>query len=304
MATIDYKQKIKDYMNSSEVDTLYKSMLKNLFPELAESEDKRIRKAIINIIGNLDGGFQFEKYGILKKDALAWLEKEAKGNEREISSSEQKSADKVEPKFKVGDFLVSDYCIGKVVELTNDAYLLDTGQGIPFSCEHNAHLWTIQDAKDGDVLADNVGVILFRKIGNEKYADAVDYHCAVYKSGSFIIQKGLSYWGYSKDEQLCPATKEQRERFFATMHEVGYEWDAEKKELKRIEQKPVKRIDIDRAIDAFRRACPHSIELKHLDGTTEPYECFGSKCKEHSYRCNYICKSLRRFIDILKEPEQ
>ena len=77
-----------------------------------------------------------------------------------------------------------------------------------------------------------------------------------------------------------------------------------KKELKKIEQKPVKRIDIDRAIDAFRRVCPHSIELKHLDGTTEPYECFGSKCKEHSYRCNYICKGLRRFIDILKEPEQ
>ena len=73
MATIDYKQKIKDYMNSSEVDTLYKSMLNNLFPELAESEDKRVRKAIINIIGDIDGGFKFEKYGILKKDALPWL---------------------------------------------------------------------------------------------------------------------------------------------------------------------------------------------------------------------------------------
>lgn len=84
MATIDYKQKIKDYMNSSEVDTLYKSMLNNLFPELAESEDKRIRKAIIKIIGDIDGGFKFEKYGILKKDALAWLIKETKGNEREI----------------------------------------------------------------------------------------------------------------------------------------------------------------------------------------------------------------------------
>lgn len=65
-----------------------------------------------------------------------------------------------------------------------------------------------------------------------------------------------------------------------------------------------KRIDIDRAIDAFRRTCPDSAEIKYLDGTTEPYECFGSKCEEHSYRCNYVCKRLRRFIDILKEPEQ
>lgn len=93
MATIDYKQKIKDYMNSSEVDTLYKSMLNNLFPELAESEDERIRKAIVNIIGDIDGGFQFEKYGILKKDALAWLKKGTNGNEREIPNSDWSEED-------------------------------------------------------------------------------------------------------------------------------------------------------------------------------------------------------------------
>lgn len=51
-----------------------------------------------------------------------------------------------------------------------------------------------------------------------------------------------------------------------------------------------------RAIDAFRRTCPDSAELIHLDGTSEPYECFGPRCKEHSYRCDYICKRLRRFI--------
>lgn len=65
-----------------------------------------------------------------------------------------------------------------------------------------------------------------------------------------------------------------------------------------------KRIDIDKAIDAFRRTCPNSTILRHLDGTTEAYECFGLDCESHSYRCNYICKRLRRFIDMLKEPEQ
>ena len=244
METIDYKQKIKDYMNSSEVDTLYKSMLNNLFPELAVSEDKRIRKAIINVIGDIDGGFQFEKYGILKKDALAWLEKgekEAKGNEREIPNSEQKPADKVEPKFKAGDWIVYKGDICQIVKREEDCNKLVTVFGTekePVN-ERNlstARLWTIKDAKDGDVLADKFGVILFRKIGNEKYADAVDYHCAVFKSGSFIIQKGVSYWGYSNDEQLRPATKEQCERFFATMRDVGYEWDADKKELKKLRE--------------------------------------------------------------------
>ena len=69
-------------------------------------------------------------------------------NEMLEKQGEQKSVAKVEPKFKIGDFIVNDYCRGKVVELTNDAYLLDTGQGIPFSCEHNIHLLSIEDVKE------------------------------------------------------------------------------------------------------------------------------------------------------------
>lgn len=87
MATIDYKQKIKDYMNSSEVDTLYKSMLNNLFPELAESEEERIRIWIKN---ELESKYVVDNIvnNVMADKALAWLEKqgekEAKGNEREI----------------------------------------------------------------------------------------------------------------------------------------------------------------------------------------------------------------------------
>ena len=36
----------------------------------------------------------------------------------------------------------------------------------------------------------------------------------------------------------CPATKEQRELLFKVMYDAGYVWDAEKKELREIEQKP------------------------------------------------------------------
>ena len=63
--------------------------------------------------------------------------------------------------------------------------------------------------------------------------------------------------------------------------------------------------DIDRAVAAFRRACPYSSILKHLDGTTEPYNCWEWKSETHNYKCNgYICKKLRQFINQLKEPEQ
>ena len=43
---------------------------------------------------------------------------------------------------------------------------------------------------------------------------------------------------YHDIEGAHPASKEQRDLLFQKMKEAGYEWDAEKKELKKIEQKP------------------------------------------------------------------
>lgn len=82
MATIDYKQKIIDYMNSSEVDTLYRSMLNNLFPELKESEeseDERIRKAIHIYLDWLDGKKDYAPRGEYTiNDMIDWIEKQGK----------------------------------------------------------------------------------------------------------------------------------------------------------------------------------------------------------------------------------
>ena len=83
MATIDYKQKIKDYMNSSEVDTLYKSMLNNLFPELRESGDERIRKHLIGVVELYYGNTDEQE----KKDCLDWLEKQ--GGQKPVDNMEQ-----------------------------------------------------------------------------------------------------------------------------------------------------------------------------------------------------------------------
>lgn len=63
--------------------------------------------------------------------------------------------------------------------------------------------------------------------------------------------------------------------------------------------------DIEKAIKAFRWTCPYNSILKRLDGTKEPYECFANDCKTRHYRCKgNVCHRLRRFINILKEPQQ
>lgn len=135
---------------------------------------------------------------------------------------------KNERKFKVGDWVINDYCKGRVVELTDDAYLLNTGQGIPFSYEHNAHLWTIQDANDGDVLATSNGVFIYN---NTSILQAYCYYSN--ERNRFIIEDRGHHCPWNMQE-VTPATKEQRDTLMKAMNDAGYEWDAEKKELKKL----------------------------------------------------------------------
>lgn len=142
------------------------------------------------------------------------------------------SDNKIKPKFNIGDWVVNDYCFGKVIEITNDAYLLDTEQGIPFSYEHNAHLWTIADANDGDVLVNGSNIFIFSHLSDTR---AMGYCHLNLDDMRFCDDKGKNECFGLIDADFSPATKEQRDLLFAKMHEAGYEWNAEKKELRKIE---------------------------------------------------------------------
>ena len=149
--------------------------------------------------------------------------------------SEQNTNDKVEPKFKVGDFIANDYCFGKVIALTDDAYLLDTEQGIPFSCEHNTHLWTIADAQSGDVLANDTIVLIVDHLGT--FENRLIIYSWYFADSNKFYGEGPNEPDRWEVEGFHPATKEQRDLLFEKMHEAGYEWHANTKELKKIEQK-------------------------------------------------------------------
>lgn len=157
--------------------------------------------------------------------------------------SEQKPADKVESKFKVGDWVIDKqgitHQIANVIEnVTNHTYGYDIVGGGYFNDDSDVHLWTIKDAKPGDVLTGNKGdvILMFRGIGNTRWDDVIDYYCYYdYNRGDLVIQTDIEYWGNIINNQLEPATKEHRDTLFAKIKEAGYEWDDEKKELKKIE---------------------------------------------------------------------
>ena len=238
---LDRAKKWYNAPNIDKIPTYGNRIVEEIFPELKESEDERIRKELINyLITDEDNGVP--KVGQIPIDnVITWLEKQNPIMAKSPQLGEQKSANNNELKFKVGDWVVENGVNGNPVQITS--FEEDKGVGIKVWFSNGTgtwvdylkgyHKWTIEDARDGDVLADNLGVILFKSIRDN---NVINYYA--YLSGIFSVQKDEEYWGYAVNCTLSPATKEQRERFFAAMHDAGYEWDAEKKELKKIEQKP------------------------------------------------------------------
>lgn len=220
--------------------------LNYVFPELAESEDEKIRKWLEEHIEAMpDNSIEFKD--VKRIDVLHWLEKQGNqkpqgksaldaANEEKVDNQNcVKPSDKVEPKFHEGEWIVlQDKCCK--VNYNGCGYELIDQMGLRTSLEYgtvdeNAHIWNIiKDAKDGDVLASYDIVFIFNKIHNKIHDVWINCHCSTHKDGSFMEEDyDLMTIKYSKE--VYPATKEQRDKLLKAMADAGYEWDAEKKEL-------------------------------------------------------------------------
>ena len=143
------------------------------FPELAESDDEKIRKEIINYFSNKVSTSD-ETELLFFKRWITWLEKQG----------EQKP-----PKEE--------------------------------------KVWTIYDAKDGDVLnsARVQATIIFKGFADD--GKHILAHCALQK-GFFLPQELL--W----DRDFEPASEYWKNALYDAMRAKGYEWDADNLELNKI----------------------------------------------------------------------
>ena len=326
---VDYEKKYKDAMGmAEEIIRYYKEHnrgdensiedLEQIFPELRESEDEKIRKALIKGVEccKASGWTNFGN-NVDIDVVLAWLEKQ--GTPAKLSEEEQnrfakgvlsscalsfidyldahkyeskmcvsngecedienafhnamwdrlhryyckyiekqgekpqgksaleaineekvdnrncvKPTSKVEPKFKVGDWVASNSCTGHIlhiIDIDNRDYEIETPQGntgVPTIAyiDNNFHLWSIKDAKDGDVLASDNSIFIFQE---EYIAEKPVAYCGL-MNGLFVKGENACW----TNEKCHPATKEQRDLLFKRVNAAGYEWDDDKKELKKI----------------------------------------------------------------------
>ena len=268
------KQLLTDGVISNEVAAKY-------CPELKESDDERTW--IINYLSNkeLNSSIIAEKENL--KKAIAWLEKQGQKPAIEMKTpeeslgidsdkynkivdeciyDEQKPADKVEPKFKVGDWLVHKEMVGVtccITQIHAPHYYLTYNNSfikfIKFGEEDNYRPWTIQDAKDGDVLCCESGwTCIFKALNSDNisfssycFMDGTGWFCGT-GSESHTLDKAFikAYNG-----NIYPATKKQRDTLMKAMTDAGYTFDFEKKELKKIEYKHICELDNSYACVTF-----------------------------------------------------
>lgn len=256
---MDYKEKVIALLNDQELSKEQKEKLENIFPELKESKDDRIVRCLLNYFNHVRyNGLDLKGTDI--DEVIAWLEKQNEqkhfsdfnANDWYVSKVDGKihdmtynPTDKVEPKFRVGDWIIFNGLILHIDEIVNGYYRTTSiGDGIHNSYDWNidnaARLWTIQDAKEGDVLVSDEVIFIFNKI----HGVWVNCHCSLHKDGSFC-EKNYDLMHIKYAETIYPATKHERDLLFQKMKEEGYEWDSEKKELKKIE---VKTLNADKVI--------------------------------------------------------
>lgn len=168
---------------------------------------------------------------------------------------ETKTLEKVdEPKFHEGNWIIrNNKYTGIPVKVIgfNDYYSCElNGEVVNLTrndVHNNFHLWTIDDAKDGDVLAINwyegndywEKIIIFKKYHNKGIEELINSPCVegygnTFKNGKLVFHEEVPYFSKTWTANLYPATKEQCKLLFQKIKEAGYVWNAETKTLEKL----------------------------------------------------------------------
>ena len=152
-------------------------------------------------------------------------------------NAKTKTLDKlVGPNFKVGNWITNGDYTWKVISVDNFYYTLQNqlGEYVEDTIDYvneAFHLWTIQDAKDGDVIFyDDGWACIFKCIHGIWYSS----YCFITSDGEF----NTGYEEHAVDAKINgnahPATKEQCNLLFQKITENGYKWCPGTKTLEKL----------------------------------------------------------------------
>ena len=222
-------------------------------------------------------------------------------NSSKTGKNERQSDDKIEPRFKVGDWVIftTSGNLYQVEKKGNYEYTLMNNHGcsfcLSFSNEELIREWTIQDANDGDIIHFGTVTAIFKKyIGREKCI----CYCSFCKDGGFEIPIENGEDNVYGCYNATPATKEQRDVLIKAMNDAEYKWNTETNTLEKLAEPkfdPNTLQPFDKVLvrnfpvsiwqcgifshqhfnqyfvynDTYKFCIPYNNDTKHLIGTTD-----------------------------------
>lgn len=97
-------------------DLIKKEWIETIFPELKESEDERIRKALLEMVHDTTGDELWTNYNVHKEEALAWLEKQDKQKRTDLETWKVYCRCCTDCKGGIGQYLDDHWTAGVVKE--------------------------------------------------------------------------------------------------------------------------------------------------------------------------------------------
>lgn len=191
-------------------------------------------------------------------------------------------------KFKVRDWIVyKDQTVTQIISLEDDCYTCSDKNGIeshyPYSDKYLMRAWTIDDAKNGDILTNGNNIFIFKELNKE--TEEVRYYCSAYvdendeSSCDFHVvgQKATlgtytgTFSGISK--YIKPATKDYCQLLLQKLYDNYWTFDFKNLKLER------------------KLWVPH-------EGDDFCYIYFDNTCMK--YRINKTTYKVNRYAELLK----
>ena len=191
---------------------------------------------------NENGRYFLKSPGCYSVDCLLFPGKDQTWDSVEIKRPYKK-------KFEVGDWITDGWNPPVKVSGFSHGFTYYFSEGNITSqgwkvAEDNYHIWTLKDAKPGDVLAfdwaEEDGHV--QKDGSDKWQKIVifkalngnnveGYGCTFVNNKLAFVDLETPYYSKTWSNTLKPATQEQRNLLFATMEKAGHKWDPDKQDV-------------------------------------------------------------------------
>jgi len=298
--------------------------IEGMFPytEPADTLDGEIEN-IWNKLRNCDNTFTAAKSGLYEviHHFANWLEKQSytkkdvddaylKGicnTKHELEKQgEQKPTNKIEPKFHEGEWIISNdkKSTYQVIEVKRGIYVIrdnvDNHEyhiGIE-ECEKSGRLFTIQDAKDGDVLvASDSSIFIFKEVRGS----SCKHYIALTSDNEIQVNTKLDkFWETARG--VKPSTKEQRDTLLKAMDDAEYTFDFGKKELKKIEKKSQRMVSAEAKEALYDK--PTDEEMKELLRTEYEKGRADAIAEMKSSWSEYDMSKVQRICEYLNEAKK